>query len=190
MPQQLYTDIAVALAGSANTTVAHGLLDNNGALTPSSVLPDRASPIVVTAVDNTNVTFTNGSSGPASATFRAQREATITARPALGSLLWQGGGAGSGLSGLVAVAVSPYNVQAGDRYLLVDAVPMTINLQAVADATSVLTVKDRTGSCSAGTPITIAAAPGQTIDGEGTLVLDGPYASVTLVPSGTEWSVV
>jgi len=88
------------------------------------------------------------------------------------------------------VAASPYTVLASDSILLVDVSPCTINLLAIAGANKELAIKDRTGSASGGTPLTINAAGGETIDGEATQQIVVGYGSVTLVPNGTEWSII
>ena len=52
-----------------------------------------------------------------------------------------------------------------------------------------VTVKDKTGTAAANN-ITINANGAETIDGAGSQLLAINYESVTLVFSGTEWSIV
>lgn len=88
------------------------------------------------------------------------------------------------------VAASPYTALVSDTILLVDVSPCVINLLPVAGATKELVIKDRTGNASGGTPLTINASGGETIDGEATQQIVVGYGSVTLVPNGTEWSII
>jgi hypothetical protein len=90
------------------------------------------------------------------------------------------------------VSASPATLtnSTSEQVILVDVSPCTINMPAVATGAAPVTVKDRTGSASGGTPITINAAGGETIDGESTKQISVGYGSVTLVPNGTEWSII
>lgn len=55
--------------------------------------------------------------------------------------------------------------------------------------TGIVVIKDKAGTAAAA-PITVTPAPGETIDGQASLTLNTAYVAVTLVFSGTEWSIV
>ena len=95
----------VALAPAANIVVPHGLrnrgpslVTGSQGLVPNIVLPDRASGIVVTAVDAINVTFNNPTPAAETANFLVQFDHTIQAANAAPiAHYWQGAvGAGGG----------------------------------------------------------------------------------------------
>ncbi len=92
-----------------------------------------------------------------------------------------------GLSPITAVAASPYAVKASDTHIVLTGTGQTVDLIAGAShGTKVLTIK---APANAGaSPVTIDANGAETIDGAGTAAL-GAYEAVTLVFSGTEWSV-
>ena len=87
------------------------------------------------------------------------------------------------------VVATPDAVGIRDGILLVNvAVPSVINLPAIATYTGPgLRIKDRSGAAFFN-PIRINAHGGETIDGAGFITLAANYASVDLVPLGTEWS--
>lgn len=72
------------------------------------------------------------------------------------------------------------------------AIAFTVNLPAGAThATKRVTVKDKKGMCSdITTQITINAFAGETIDGDASIQIDNNKAAVSMVFSGTEWSVI
>lgn len=77
------------LAGAGSITHAHGLRSGDLPVTPTQVLCDRASPIGVTALTDTTVTFTNASASPATANFRVEYDHSIHAIGAT-PVAWQG----------------------------------------------------------------------------------------------------
>ena len=97
-----------------------------------------------------------------------------------------------GTPGLVPVTVvttTPFQVLLGDYLLAVNIDgPSSIVLPVGAPIGTVFIVKDTSGDASTNN-ITITA-PGSTIDGAATYVINIDYASVTLVQTSTEWSVV
>lgn len=99
---------------------------------------------------------------------------------------------GAATPGIVEVTSTPYTVLASGEYILINPSPAaatTINLPAGAShTTKVLVIKDKMGVASTKN-ITIVANGAQTIDGAASHVLIADYGSVTLVFSGTEWSI-
>lgn len=91
----LVRDIALTdiLAGETRV-VLHGL-----ELAPDDIRPDRASPIVVDAVDALSVTFRNPSGDAQTATFRCQATHSVQRAPGAPRLLWQGADAAVGPQG-------------------------------------------------------------------------------------------
>lgn len=89
---------------------------------------------------------------------------------------------------------NPYNVTTNDQYVLVNVVAagaVTVNLPAGATHVSkTVVIKDRKGAGGTTTPISVVPNGAETIDGSASYSLSTNYASVTLVFSGTEWSVV
>ena len=78
------------LAGGASTTVAHGLKSGDVGVVPTQVLCDQASPIAVTSISTTSITFTNlDVTNPASAVFWAEYDHSIHAVGAT-PVNWQG----------------------------------------------------------------------------------------------------
>ena len=94
-----------------------------------------------------------------------------------------------GLIPVTNVTTTPFNVLLGDYFLAVNvAAPSSIVLPLGAPIGTVFIVKDTSGL--AGTnPITITAT-GSTIDGAASYVVSVNYASVTLVRTSTEWSII
>lgn len=90
------------------------------------------------------------------------------------------------------ISTPPYSIVNGaPSVVLVQAAPTTINLPSIADmGPFILYVKDANGDASEGTPITIVPDGAELIDGEAILVIDGPYASVTLLGTGSQWSIL
>jgi hypothetical protein len=83
----LVVDVTVSLAAGASSVVTPGL-----PFSAESILPDRATPIYVSAFTSTTVTFTNGNSaGTETANFRIYTWHTIEANTDLGRQFWQGG---------------------------------------------------------------------------------------------------
>ena len=89
------------LAPSASVTLAHGIRSNDVDVPPTLIQPDRASPIVVTAVTPTTATFQNLGADPAFAKFRCERglsnELDATT---VGTMYWQGAASGGGGGGV------------------------------------------------------------------------------------------
>lgn len=101
----------------------------------------------------------------------------------------QGPAGTPGLIPVTNVTTTPFNVLLGDYLLAVNlAAPSSIVLPIGAPIGTVFIVKDTSGDASTNN-ITITA-PGSTIDGAATYVINIDYASVTLVQTSTEWSVV
>lgn len=99
------------------------------------------------------------------------------------------GGGTSGGGAVTETAADPYNVTTTDHWVLLTGTGQTVNLPAGATHTGgVVVLKDKNGTAFA-SPITVNANGGETIDGVGNLSLDSNYVSVTLVSSGTEWSI-
>lgn len=100
MPQNLVADFFISLAGGASEIRNHGLTAPDGSpLLPFSVLPDRATPIVVSDVTTTQVTFTNPTGGDLSANFRVRRYHSVSAPGSTAAFYWRGtvsGGGGGG----------------------------------------------------------------------------------------------
>ena len=85
--------LVVSLAAGASTTVAHGVTVDGAAATPHVVQPDRSTPIVVSALTATSVTFTNPSASAQDANFMCEFLFSTQSRPAdvpAGSMIWQG----------------------------------------------------------------------------------------------------
>ena len=90
MAQRLVSVISVGpIAPLGTAIVPHGLRDRRGPLVPTQIVPDRASPIAVTNVNETNVFFANLSNAPAEATFRIERDHSIHSGP-VSTMLWRG----------------------------------------------------------------------------------------------------
>lgn len=91
----------------------------------------------------------------------------------------------------VAVATPITVVAATDEVISVQVpgpVAVAVNLPAGVTG-QVFYVKDGLGLAGPATPITITPAAG-TIDGAATATINAPYASLTLVYSGTEWKLL
>jgi len=94
-----------------------------------------------------------------------------------------------GLIPVTNITTTPFNVLLGDYFLAVNvAAASSIVLPIGAPIGTVFIVKDVSGDASTNN-ITITA-PGDTIDGAASYVINIDYASVTLVQTATEWSVV
>lgn len=92
---------------------------------------------------------------------------------------------------IVDVISTPYSVLAADTYILVNvSTESVINLTAgSAHIRKILIIKDKSGNAGSYN-ITINSNGSETIDGNSSLILATNYASVTLLFSGTEWSIV
>ena len=96
MATQLLVNVLTVtnLAGGASTTLAHGLRSGDAPVTPTQVLCDRASPLVVTASNNTSITVNNPTGSPLTANFRCEFDHSIHAVDVTPTK-WQGlGGVG------------------------------------------------------------------------------------------------
>jgi len=76
-----------------------------------------------------------------------------------------------------------------DYVYMVTAGSTTVTLPASPTEGQEFIIKDRDGSASGATPITIAGN-GNNIDGNASIILKRKYGSFTLVYSGTEWNIV
>lgn len=76
-----------------------------------------------------------------------------------------------------------------DYIYLVTAGSVTVTLPASPTEGQKFIIKDRDGSASGGTPITIAGN-GNNIDGNANIVLKRKYGAFTMVYSGTEWNII
>jgi hypothetical protein len=94
----LLSDLTVVLGPGAGVVLPHTLILEALPVAPTSVLPDRGTPIVVSAATTTTVTFANSDlANPQTAVFRCEFTHTIQRSPLnIGQLLWQGTAAGGG----------------------------------------------------------------------------------------------
>jgi hypothetical protein len=135
----LLSELAVGpLAPAAIVVVPHNLIVDGLPLAPTSVMPDRGTPIIVTAITSTTVTFQNMGAIPSSANFRAEFTHSIQRNPLnIAPQLWQGdvGGGGSvggaGLPGQVAFWDTPATI-AGDNGLFWDNVTKRLGIGTAA----------------------------------------------------------
>ena len=81
MATQLLVNVLTVtnLAGGASTTLDHGLRSGDAPVTPTQVLCDRASPLVVTAATSTTITVSNPTASPLTANFRCEFDHSIHA---------------------------------------------------------------------------------------------------------------
>jgi hypothetical protein len=95
--QLLATKLTVtALGAGASITIPHGLKSRGLGIVPTLILCDRASPIGVTIVTSTSVTFFNNGGVPETANFRVEYDHSIHATGTT-PVYWQGFvGTGSG----------------------------------------------------------------------------------------------
>ena len=85
----------------------------------------------------------------------------------------------------VDVAMSPYEVLAADRVLLVDTSggPVAIHMMLAADRGGIdLTVKDDTGNAGGANGISVIPAGGETIDNLTVYPVDSAFAAAKFVP--------
>lgn len=90
------------------------------------------------------------------------------------------------------VGPTTYVVAADDYFISCDATAGLITIQLPNSPTQYDTfvVKDRTGTATAGTPITITTVGGVVlIDGATSTLLDDPYDSIELLFNGTSYEV-
>lgn len=113
MPNVLQNVLPVALAAGANTTIPHLLRNVGRGLVPTLIIPDRATAILVSAADDTNVTFDNPSGDPLTANFLVQFDHTHQQARPPGippfEFWYQGGGGGGG------GGTGPASIWAGGR---------------------------------------------------------------------------
>lgn len=67
------------LVGGGSIVLPHGLRSDDQPVTPTQVLCDRASPLVVSAATSTTITVTNPTGSPLTANFRAEYDHSIHA---------------------------------------------------------------------------------------------------------------
>lgn len=81
MAQQLLVNVFAVgpLGAGASVTIAHGLKSDDVGVTPTQVLCDRASPLVVSSCNDATFTVTNPTGGALSAVFRAEYDHSIHA---------------------------------------------------------------------------------------------------------------
>src|SRR4051812_17736107 len=93
--QALIVDIPVTLAPGGTYSYAHGLFTPSGPCRPSSVLPDRSTPLVCDAADLSRCYFSNPSSDAASAIFRCRKYYSLEDY-GVEPLLWHGASSSGG----------------------------------------------------------------------------------------------
>jgi hypothetical protein len=97
MASQLLVSVVsvTSLGVGVSVTLSHGLMSGGEGVAPTLVFPDRATPVIVTGVTSTTVTFRNTGTGAETANFRCERgwqpEVDAFSVP---PMLWQGGGGG------------------------------------------------------------------------------------------------
>lgn len=81
MATQLLVNVLTVtnLAGGGSVTLAHGLRSDDQPVTPTQVLCDRASPLVVSGATSTSITVTNPTGAPLTANFRCEYDHSIVA---------------------------------------------------------------------------------------------------------------
>lgn len=91
MATQLLVNVLTVtnLGGGASVTLSHGLRSDDQPVTPTQVLCDRGSPLVVSAVNDLTITVTNPSPDTYSANFRCEYDHSIFAVGATPTA-WQG----------------------------------------------------------------------------------------------------
>jgi hypothetical protein len=83
-----------------------------------------------------------------------------------------------------------YTASISDYILGVSAVPTSILCDATSFANGqVVVIKDESGNASSATPITLNASASQTVDGEGSAIIESPYGAVLLYSNGSNWFV-
>ncbi|MBU1889816.1 MAG: hypothetical protein KKD89_07115 [Candidatus Omnitrophica bacterium] len=98
------------LAPGASITLPHGLTAAGLALEVTSVMPDRVTPIRVSASDDTNVTFVNDGNQAESAIFLARRDHSMQQDGSVKSV-WAGAGTSGGAT---TAAINLYVETTGD----------------------------------------------------------------------------
>ena len=91
LPNQLLVNVVSVtnLAGGASVVIPHGLRLTQQPIVPTQVICDRASPLVVSAVTNTDITVTNPTGSPLTAVFRCEFDHSIHAEGAT-PIKWTG----------------------------------------------------------------------------------------------------
>lgn len=98
---------------------------------------------------------------------------------------------GPDILNVAVVTTTPVTVLGTDEVVSVEVpgpVAVAVNLPAGVTG-QVFYIKDGLGLAAPATPITITPAAG-TIDGAAAAIINAPYASLTLVYSGTEWKLL
>lgn len=111
------------LAASGNAVIPHGLVVAGVGVTPTQVICDRASPLVVVGADETNILVVNPAATPQTANFRAEFDHSIHATGAT-PIRWQGA---AGLSG--AAFASVYGSFSDSTQQPIPASPSTLAVQ-------------------------------------------------------------
>jgi hypothetical protein len=110
-----------------------------------------------------------------------------------GNIVGSAAAGGTWVPNIVEALATPYAVAVDEDYVLVNPAvpaPFVVNLPAGATHnTGVVTIKDKTGTATVNN-ITVNANGAETIDGAGSFLVPINYESITLVFSGTEWSIV
>lgn len=104
MSTQLLVNVVpvTALGAGASVTLPHGLVSGGADVSPTFVIPDRATPIVVVSYTDTDITFRNDGSGAETANFRCERgfQPEVDAETVT-PVMWQGNPGGGGGGGAV-----------------------------------------------------------------------------------------
>lgn len=122
MTQLLVKVSVVTVPAGGSTVVTHDLSSAGKAVAPTLILPDRITPLFVSAVSDTTYTVSNTTGAPLTAKFRAEYGYSPEVAPgATSTMFWQGGTVGGGVAavGVAAPAVdtgTPTNPIIGVSY--------------------------------------------------------------------------
>jgi hypothetical protein len=98
VPSQLLVSVVsvTSLGVGVSVTLSHGLTSGGVGVAPTLVFPDRSTPIVVTSVTDTTVTFRNTGVASETARFRCERgwQPEVDAF-SVTPMFWQGGTVGT-----------------------------------------------------------------------------------------------
>lgn len=129
MSQNLTSILSIGpLLPAATTTVAHGLLVEGSGVVPDMIMPDRATPIVVTATTTTQITFRNDGTAAAEAVFEAKKVWSGQRSENLTQMAWQGVTAVSGGSDVEFIRVDDYadDIQAAVNAAAAGGIPLVV----------------------------------------------------------------